>query len=146
MTAAQMNVRMDSSLKQSGDFAWKQAGFTPAHAVRALWGYAVRNSSDRQKLRNLVRVLETDAGDLAAPETRDDSTGAKDGSRDLSALDGVYRKQAELYAKLGLKPLVIQTAKPGSDKDYENALQRQVDYDKAALEEIYAEREEEWGI
>lgn len=41
MAAAQMNIRMDSSLKSSGNAAIAKLGFTPSQVVRALWEYIV---------------------------------------------------------------------------------------------------------
>lgn len=41
MAAAQMNIRMDASLKSSGNAAIAKLGFTPSQVVRALWEYIV---------------------------------------------------------------------------------------------------------
>lgn len=41
MVAAQMNIRMDASLKSSGNAAIAKLGFTPSQVVRALWEYIV---------------------------------------------------------------------------------------------------------
>ena len=39
MEAAQMNVRLDRALKQSGDAVIAARGYTPSRVVRALWEY-----------------------------------------------------------------------------------------------------------
>ena len=37
-TLAQVNARIDASLKVSGDAALAEAGLTPTKAIRAMWG------------------------------------------------------------------------------------------------------------
>ena len=39
MTAVQMNIRMDSTLKEAGNAAIAELGLTPSQVVRALWEY-----------------------------------------------------------------------------------------------------------
>ncbi|MEA5019113.1 MAG: type II toxin-antitoxin system RelB/DinJ family antitoxin [Gordonibacter sp.] len=39
MTAVQMNIRIDSDLKQRGDEVIARKGFTPSQVVRAVWEY-----------------------------------------------------------------------------------------------------------
>lgn len=41
--SAQMNVRLDSQLKEAGDAVLASLGMTPSQAVRALWEYLVVN-------------------------------------------------------------------------------------------------------
>lgn len=40
MPPVQMNVRIDSKLKQRGDAVFAKAGYTPSQVVRAAWEYA----------------------------------------------------------------------------------------------------------
>ncbi len=40
----QMNVRIDSTLKQQGDRILQQQGFTPSQATRRLWEYVVEHN------------------------------------------------------------------------------------------------------
>lgn len=40
----QMNVRIDSTLKQQGDRVLQQQGFTPSQATRRLWEYVVEHN------------------------------------------------------------------------------------------------------
>ena len=39
MAAVQMNIRMDSALKEAGNAAIAELGLTPSQVVRALWEY-----------------------------------------------------------------------------------------------------------
>lgn len=39
MAAVQMNIRMDSTLKEAGNAAIAELGLTPSQVVRALWEY-----------------------------------------------------------------------------------------------------------
>lgn len=41
--SVQMNVRLDSQLKEAGDAVLARIGMTPSQAVRALWEYLVVN-------------------------------------------------------------------------------------------------------
>lgn len=41
MPATQMNVRIDSSLKNAGDAVLSAHGFTASQAIRALWEYLI---------------------------------------------------------------------------------------------------------
>lgn len=40
MSAVQMNIRMDSALKASGNAVIAELGYTPSQVVRALWEFA----------------------------------------------------------------------------------------------------------
>lgn len=57
-STSQVNARIDASLKQRGDKALADAGFTPTHAIRSLWELAVRYTDEPGKLAS---VLEPDA-------------------------------------------------------------------------------------
>lgn len=62
---AQMNVRMDSALKASGDAALAQAGYTPSAAVRALWAFAATHATAPQEITALLDSAESAAKDEA---------------------------------------------------------------------------------
>ena len=62
---AQMNVRMDSALKASGDAALAQAGYTPSAAVRALWAFAATHATAPQEITSLLNSAESAAKDEA---------------------------------------------------------------------------------
>lgn len=58
----QMNVRMDETLKKSGDQALRLAGLSPSEAVRRLWGLAVWSASDPEALGRILSCEQTDQG------------------------------------------------------------------------------------
>lgn len=49
----QMNTRIDAGLKQRGDRALAQAGYSPSQAVRKLWEFADNHRNDPQAIRGL---------------------------------------------------------------------------------------------
>lgn len=61
---AQVNARMDSELKHSGDAALAKAGWTPTQAVRALWSFASKHADEPEK----VALLFSSASDVAADD------------------------------------------------------------------------------
>lgn len=67
MAAVQMNVRMDSELKRTGDAVLEMAGFTPTEAVRELWGFAQRNAGDIQRITGLFDILSGHADMTGSP-------------------------------------------------------------------------------
>ncbi len=68
---AQINVRLDAGLKQSGDAALTASGFTPSQAVRSLWELA-SSLSDRPGA--LADILQPDR---AQNERRERERAAK---------------------------------------------------------------------
>lgn len=50
----QLNVRMDSELKEKGTAALASIGLTPTEAVRALWQRAAERGESLEKVRALV--------------------------------------------------------------------------------------------
>ncbi|MDO4890505.1 MAG: type II toxin-antitoxin system RelB/DinJ family antitoxin [Coriobacteriaceae bacterium] len=50
----QMNIRIDSELKQSGDAALADMGFTPSQAVRGLWKRASQRGEDAAAVQALL--------------------------------------------------------------------------------------------
>lgn len=47
----QMNVRLDSQLKRSGDEAFANAGLTPSQVVRTVWEFGSRHRDEPQVIR-----------------------------------------------------------------------------------------------
>lgn len=45
MAATQMNTRIDTALKSSGDAVLERYGFTTSQVVRALWEYMAKNQT-----------------------------------------------------------------------------------------------------
>ena len=58
MSTAQINARIDSAVKESGDRALANAGYSPTRAIRALWEFAGKNGHDAKRLRDLLAELE----------------------------------------------------------------------------------------
>ena len=68
MATAQINARIDSALKESGDRALANAGCSPTKAVRKLWRFASRNAHDPKRLRALLESLEGDSQERNSDE------------------------------------------------------------------------------
>lgn len=58
--SAQMNVRLDSQLKEAGDAVLASLGMTPSQAVRELWQYLTENGHMPIAKRNNDEVLPDD--------------------------------------------------------------------------------------
>lgn len=59
MSAAQMNIRMDSALKASGNAVIAELGYTPSQVVRALWEFATVQGTLPPALTHLLRGDQT---------------------------------------------------------------------------------------
>lgn len=55
---AQVNARIDASLKAAGDAALAKAGLTPTKAIRALWQRFAELADRPEKIRELVESSE----------------------------------------------------------------------------------------
>lgn len=53
-TMTQMNTRIELGLKQSGDEALRNAGYTPSQAIRGLWDFAARHRHDPAAIRSIL--------------------------------------------------------------------------------------------
>lgn len=60
MPAVQMNIRMDSALKASGNAVIAELGYTPSQVVRALWEFATVQGTLPPALTHLLRDGEND--------------------------------------------------------------------------------------
>lgn len=58
--SVQMNVRLDSQLKEAGDAVLASLGMTPSQAVRELWQYLTENGHMPIAKRNNDEVLPDD--------------------------------------------------------------------------------------
>lgn len=67
MSAAQMNIRMDSALKASGNAVIAELGYTPSQVVRALWEFATVQGTLPPALTHLLR--RNQAADAANSDT-----------------------------------------------------------------------------
>lgn len=92
---AQINVRIDRSLKAQGDEALANAGYSPSQAVRLLWGLAAQYQGNPS---GLVAVLEPDR---AAQEERQRETERQ---RRIEIAERGAHVIEEAYARFGLKP------------------------------------------
>ena len=71
MATAQINARIDASMKALGDAALSFAGGSPTRAVRALWAFAGRNRHNASLLRETIEKLEgSPASSLSEDEGR----------------------------------------------------------------------------
>ena len=59
MQTAQINVRIDRTLKEAGDAALASAGFSPSEAVRALWQKAAARGAS---LEEVIACLRNELG------------------------------------------------------------------------------------
>lgn len=65
MATAQMNVRIDESLKARGDVAFGKAGYSPSAVVRGMWLLAQRYEADAHSLGDILNGLfGEDASDV----------------------------------------------------------------------------------
>lgn len=55
MSAVQMNIRMDSALKASGNAVIAELGYTPSQVVRALWEFTTVQGTLPPALTRLLR-------------------------------------------------------------------------------------------
>lgn len=58
MAAVQMNLRIDAEVKERGDAALSEAGYSPTQAVRALWMFAAAHAHEPQVVRDLLQQVE----------------------------------------------------------------------------------------
>lgn len=88
MSAVQMNIRMDSALKASGNAVIAELGYTPSQVVRALWEFATVQGTLPPALTHLLR------GDQPA-----DSSGAGASGRESEGAAIV----STFYQKVGIE-------------------------------------------
>ena len=51
----QMNVRINSSLKNRGDMVWSKVGYSPSAVVRALWQFAADNENNPSYVARILK-------------------------------------------------------------------------------------------
>lgn len=84
MSAAQMNIRMDSALKASGNAVIAELGYTPSQVVRALWEFTTVQGTLPPALTHLLR------GDQAAGSLSEDAPGRE--SEGAAIISSFYQK------------------------------------------------------
>ena len=57
MATTQMNMRIDSALKTTGDLAIREGGSTPSEIVRAVWEFVARNRHEPLAVQRLLEYL-----------------------------------------------------------------------------------------
>lgn len=72
MATAQINARIDASIKADGDRAFAGIGCTPTRAIRALWTFASKNGHDSKKLRHMLEQLENSQAEAEAKTESDE--------------------------------------------------------------------------
>ena len=66
MTVAQMNIRVNETIKAQGDSALADFGLTPTQAVRALWDYLAQHRTLPDFLKQEARTETVSACDASA--------------------------------------------------------------------------------
>ena len=80
-TLAQVNARIDASLKVSGDAALAEAGLTPTKAIRAMWGRFSSLADQPDKIREFVSGSQTEPSSAACAERDRKLALAREGSQ-----------------------------------------------------------------
>lgn len=92
-TAVQMNTRIDHSLKERGDAAFKQAGYSPSQAVRKLWEFAAKHQHNPKAIQKALEFSEKE------------ESGA---TRENASRASVIRENLDVctraYAAMGIEP------------------------------------------
>lgn len=60
MSTVQVNTRIDASIKERGDVALAQAGYSPTQVVRTVWAFAASQVHDPQAIRDFLSQAETE--------------------------------------------------------------------------------------
>ncbi len=120
-STAQLNVRMDASLKAAGDAALAQIGYAPVDFVRAVWGRLARQDDSLAAVRTFLGEANSAASDREAPFT------PMEGMRHMSQTVSMELRRMGC----ALEPEVSLSS------------QRQVEQDREALYECMQERLDE---
>lgn len=76
---SQVNARIDSNLKASGDAGLAAAGYTTTQAIRALWAFAARWASTPEVISRVLGLAPADAEEL------DEAERPRQGEGDVAA-------------------------------------------------------------
>ncbi|MGI6217442.1 MAG: hypothetical protein ACOYIK_07515 [Coriobacteriales bacterium] len=127
MPVTQMNIRIDSDLKKSGDMVFSQLGLSPTEVVRLIWSYADRNRKDLSKIEYLVVSLrDGEAENNDDPETQ------------IKELGLLVKRKDEILQSFGIEPEPAYEHIDGEDLD--QALAEQIAKDNALREQLADER------
>ena len=103
LRVAQINVRIDRSLKDEGDAVLAEAGISPTRIVRDLWA----------KLAQRGTALDAVVAALGAGGFTPDERAAIDAK--LAVIDRVSRRRDQLAGQLGLSPATEPLYQDGFD-------------------------------
>lgn len=92
--AGQMNIRMDSTLKEQGDAVLAAAGFSPSQAVRALWKLAL---AYKDKPAQIASVLEPDNA------LQEESAHEAERARKLALVSSWEEETEGFYKQVGIE-------------------------------------------
>ncbi len=104
----QMNVRLDSSLKQKGDASLQILGFTPTEAIRAVWELAAGGINELDSLKKLLDRGRSLASNNGAKAAIDDQ---------VALLEQGWSLYSDALKSAGADPL---KAKPLTDADIDS--------------------------
>ena len=103
----QMNVRIDSALKQRGDRILQQQGLTPSQAVRRLWEYVVEHggvpgfmggeAADNREAERRRRVALADEGSGMAVRLGFPDPSSRPKGPSVEEIVGDCRNMDEIY-------------------------------------------------
>lgn len=51
----QMNIRIDERIKEQGDAALAQAGYSPSQTIRTVWTFAASHAHEPHKVKNFLQ-------------------------------------------------------------------------------------------
>lgn len=90
----QMNIRLNKELKDRGDEAFANAGYSPSEAVRDLWSFAARHQESPQAIRQHLGHAE--------PETAAEDSAER--KRKLDSMHATQQRMTELFGQLSVHP------------------------------------------
>ena len=91
---AQINARINRTLKERGDAALERAGYTPSQAIRNLWDFAARNAHNPRAIQALFG---------AANDVEEGKAEKERARRREAAIKGA-NIVAEAYERYGIEP------------------------------------------
>ena len=91
---AQINARINRTLKERGDAALERAGYTPSQAIRNLWDFAARNAHNPRAIQALFG---------AANDVEERKAEKERARRREAAIKGA-NIVAEAYERYGIEP------------------------------------------
>lgn len=102
-TMAQINVRIDRTLKEAGDAALAEAGISPSQVVRGLWGKLAERGTSLDEVMGALGAQGTSPEERAAIEAK------------LAIVDRAARRRDELASRLGLSAPDMPVYQDGYD-------------------------------